>query len=75
MRFLNWSNPSIILTIEAMLAWSVADDFSVNAPVTNAELDAVEAYLMPLVNELVSGYSAPKKSLENPQKSVLTSAP
>jgi hypothetical protein len=35
-------------------AWHVVDDLSRDHPVTPAELDAVEAFLMPLVHALLS---------------------
>jgi hypothetical protein len=35
------------------LTWRVLDDLAHDCPVTPAELDAVEAFLMPLINALL----------------------
>ena len=37
--------------------WRVVDDLARDCPVTPAELDAVEAFLMPLVHALFAGES------------------
>jgi hypothetical protein len=36
-------------------AWRVVDDFACPHPIDPAELDAVEAFLMPFVNAILSG--------------------
>lgn len=36
-------------------AWCVSDDFPVRAPVQSAELDAIEAFLMPVLKALLAG--------------------
>jgi hypothetical protein len=38
-------------------AWRVVDDLAHDCPVTSAELDAVEAFLMPLVHALLADRS------------------
>ncbi|WP_095089995.1 hypothetical protein [Mesorhizobium sophorae] len=35
--------------------WRVVDDFPTDIPIGAAELDAVEAFLMPLVNAILRG--------------------
>ena len=49
----------------------VIDNFPMEIPVTPAELDAIEAFLMPVVNELLSGgiLSPKAKDSEVPQTS------
>jgi hypothetical protein len=43
--------------------FAVVDDFGDNFPVTPAELDVVEAFLMPLVARIMAGEPAPLESL------------
>ena len=48
--------------------WHVVDDLAHDCPVTPAELDAVEAFLMPLVRALLADRSdsEPGKTTSNP---------
>jgi hypothetical protein len=48
-------NPSRQATGDDRRIWRVVDDFPCEVPVGPAELDAVEAFLMPLVNAILSG--------------------
>lgn len=41
-------------------AWGVVDDFPAVVPVTDAELDAIEAFLMPAINAIMEDSSAAK---------------
>ena len=36
-------------------AWCVTDDFPAHIPVQSAELDAIEAFLMPMLKALLAG--------------------
>jgi hypothetical protein len=46
--------------------WRVIDDFSCPHPIDPAELDAVEAFLMPLVNALLADGSGTQPGKTNP---------
>jgi hypothetical protein len=48
--------------------WRVVDDLARDHPVTPAELDAIEAFLMPLVHALLADASdtQPGKTISNP---------
>ncbi len=61
----DWHQPQRHST-EDMAAWRVVDDFPDDVPVTPAELDAVEAFLMPLVNAIMAGAPAGERSTEIP---------
>jgi hypothetical protein len=63
------------LLAEDMAAWRVVDDFGVDVPVTPAELDAVEAFLMPLVNAIMAGPSAGEGSAEGLVNSAAVRSP
>lgn len=43
--------------------FAVVDDFGDNVPVTSAELDVVEAFLMPLVARIMAGEPSLQESL------------
>jgi hypothetical protein len=47
-------------------AWRVVDDLAHDCPVTPAELDAVEAFLMPLVHALLADRSDTLAGKTNP---------
>ena len=47
-------------------AWHVVDDLARDCPVTPAELDAVEAFLMPLVHALLADTSDTQPGKTNP---------
>jgi hypothetical protein len=47
-------------------AWRVVDDLAHDCPVTPAELDAVEAFLMPLVHALLADRSDTQSGKTNP---------
>ena len=47
-------------------AWRVVDDLAHDCPVTSAELDAVEAFLMPLVHALLASESNTQPGKTNP---------
>jgi hypothetical protein len=51
-------------------SWRVIDDLARDCPVTPAELDAVEAFLMPLVNALLANAldTQPRKQLRIPRQ-------
>ena len=46
--------------------WRVVDDLAHDRPITPAELDAVEAFLMPLVHTLLADASATQPGKTNP---------
>lgn len=46
--------------------WRVVDDFPSEVPVGPAELDAVEAFLMPLVNAILSGETCSQEFFKGP---------
>jgi hypothetical protein len=46
--------------------WRVVDDLARDCPVTPAELDAVEAFLMPLVHALLADALATQPGKTNP---------
>jgi hypothetical protein len=48
-------------------AWRVVDDLARNHPVTPAELDAVEAFLMPLVHALLADAPHIQPGKTNPE--------
>ncbi|WP_457811920.1 hypothetical protein [Sinorhizobium meliloti] len=45
-------------------SWTALTDFSENAPITDAELDAIEAFLMAQVRAIMQETSSPPKSPE-----------
>jgi len=47
-------------------SWRVVDDLAHDCPVTPAELDAVEAFLMPLVRALLADASDTQPGKTNP---------
>ena len=47
-------------------SWRVVDDLARDCPVTPAELDAVEAFLMPLVHALLADASDTQPGKTNP---------
>jgi hypothetical protein len=47
-------------------AWRVVDDLAHDCPVTPAELDAIEAFLMPLVHALLADTSDTQPGKTNP---------
>jgi hypothetical protein len=47
-------------------AWRVVDDLAHDCPVTPAELDAVEVFLMPLVHALLTAESDTQPGKTNP---------
>ena len=49
--------------------WRVVDDFACPHPIDPGELDAVEAFLMPVVNAILSGSDkvGPVEAAQNPQ--------
>ena len=47
-------------------SWRVVDDLARDCPVTPAELDAVEAFLMPLVHALLADTSDTQPGKTNP---------
>jgi hypothetical protein len=48
--------------------WRVVDDFPADVPVGSAELDAAEAFLMPLVNALLSEKTIGENSADGRRK-------
>jgi hypothetical protein len=48
---------------EDVEGFAVVDDFDGNFPVTPAELDVVEAFLMPLVARIMAGEPASQQSI------------
>ena len=48
-------------------SWRLVDDLAHNCPVTPAELDAVEAFLMPLVHALLADASNTQPGKTNPE--------
>ena len=50
-------------------SWRVVDDLAHDCPVTPAELDAVEAFLMPLVHALLADGSDTQSGTTNPHTS------
>jgi hypothetical protein len=51
---------------DAGRAWRVVDDLAHDCPITPAELDAVEAFLMPLVHALLAERSDTQPRKTNP---------
>ena len=47
-------------------SWRVVDDLAQDCPVTPAELDAIEAFLMPLVHALLADASDSQRGKTNP---------
>jgi hypothetical protein len=54
-------------------AWRVVDDLACDCPVTPAELDAVEAFLMPLVHALLADGSDTQPGKTNPNTAPMPS--
>jgi hypothetical protein len=54
-------------------SWGVVDDLARDCPVTPAELDAVEAFLMPLVNALLADGSDAQPGKTNPNTAPMPS--
>jgi hypothetical protein len=52
-------------------AWRVVDDLAHDCPVTPAELDAVEAFLMPLVHALLADRSDTQAGKINPNTAAI----
>jgi hypothetical protein len=54
-------------------SWHVVDDLARDCPVTPAELDAVEAFLMPLVHALFADALATQPGKTNPNAAPMPS--
>ena len=55
-------------------SWRVVDDLAHDRPVTPAELDAIEAFLMPLVHALLADESDTQPGKTNPRHRANTDA-
>jgi hypothetical protein len=60
------ARPSTGLSCDDGPLWRVVDDVAHNCPVTPAELDAVEAFLMPLVHALLAETTDTPSGKTNP---------
>jgi hypothetical protein len=57
------------LSTEDRAAWHVVDDFAADAAITSAELDVVEAFLLPLVTAIMSDPHIGGRTAETPVNS------